>query len=381
MTRPGPGRVRRPGARRPLRSVALAATVALAAFGALSCSSDDASPTVEALQPIAFEFSGDAATVDGEVIPAQTLADALDVFRAAPGALQSAFKESELNQAGSDQPKPAIVANLLSTEISVKVIDAEFARRGLTVDASARAIGETQVKASFGDSLSGQPDYEQELIDRYAMFVALDMALAGPGPDEAALRARYDEDPAAYDQACAAHILVETEEQANTLLAQLQAGADFAELAAASSTDQASATQGGELGCQARGVYVEPFEQAVWNGPLNVVQGPVRTDFGYHLIKVSQRGPRTFEEARDDIADELGPAPFSALGAWLEAALPKAAVTVDARFGTWDAAAGQVVPVGVAAEGLKLSPADPAPDGSAPVGSTPVGSTPVTAGS
>ncbi|MCC6434333.1 MAG: peptidylprolyl isomerase [Acidimicrobiales bacterium] len=321
---------------------------------------------MEALQPITFEFSGDAATVNGEAIAAGTLADALEVFRAAPAALQAAFKEAELNQAGSDQPKPAIVANLLSTEISVKLIEEEVARRGLAVEANARTIGETQVKASFGDSLADQPDYEQELIDRYAMFVALDMALAGPGPDEAALRAAYDQDPAKYDRACAAHILVETEERANTLLAQLRAGADFAELAAANSTDPGSGAAGGELGCQARGVYVEQFEAAVWDGPLNEVQGPIRTDFGYHLIVVSERGPRTFEEARDDIADELGPAPFSALGSWLEAALPKATITVDARFGTWDSAAGQVVPVGVSAEGLELGPAGSGPAGSGP---------------
>jgi peptidyl-prolyl cis-trans isomerase C len=269
--------------------------------------------------------------------------------------VQLAFSEDSLSQAGSDQPKASIVANILTTEISTAVIDAEITRRGLVPSADVAQLAEAQMSGTFGDSLDGQPAYRQTLIDRYARFVTLDQALAPP-PDEATLRAEYDRDPTAWDQACARHILVDEESRAGELLTELRAGADFAELARANSTDPGSGAAGGDLGCQGRGVYVAEFEAAVWDGELNVVQGPVRTEFGYHLIEVTSRGPRPFEEVRGDIIERLGPAPFRALGDWLRTALQTTPVTVDDRFGTWDAASGTVTPKGVATDGVRLTP-------------------------
>lgn len=89
-------------------------------------------------------------------------------------------------------------------------------------------------------------------------------------------------------RACARHILVKSKEQAESLLKQLQNGADFGKLAQKYSTCP-SKKNGGSLGEFNRGEMVKAFDEAVFKGPLLKVQGPVKTRFGYHLIETIYR--------------------------------------------------------------------------------------------
>jgi peptidyl-prolyl cis-trans isomerase C len=89
-------------------------------------------------------------------------------------------------------------------------------------------------------------------------------------------------------RATARHILVETEDSANDLKTQIQGGADFADLARQHSSCP-SGRQGGDLGEFGRGQMVPEFDQAVFTGPVNEVMGPVKTQFGYHLLEVTER--------------------------------------------------------------------------------------------
>lgn len=88
--------------------------------------------------------------------------------------------------------------------------------------------------------------------------------------------------------ASARHILVDTEEQCLTLKTQIEGGEDFAEVAKAHSNCPSKA-QGGALGSFGRGQMVEEFDQVVFSADLNQVQGPVKTQFGYHLVEVTAR--------------------------------------------------------------------------------------------
>ena len=88
--------------------------------------------------------------------------------------------------------------------------------------------------------------------------------------------------------ATARHILVESEEQCNTLKSEIEGGKDFAELAKEHSTCP-SGQQGGELGEFGPGMMVPEFDQVVFSAPVNEVQGPVQTQFGYHLLEVTSR--------------------------------------------------------------------------------------------
>ena len=90
-------------------------------------------------------------------------------------------------------------------------------------------------------------------------------------------------------QATARHLLVSSAEQCQALKQQILDGADFAQIARAHSSCPSGA-QGGELGSFGPGMMVREFDEVVFSAPLNVVQGPVKTQFGYHLLEVTSRG-------------------------------------------------------------------------------------------
>ncbi|MGB2741571.1 MAG: peptidylprolyl isomerase [Cognaticolwellia sp.] len=89
-------------------------------------------------------------------------------------------------------------------------------------------------------------------------------------------------------RASARHILVDTEEQCLTLKQQIAAGEDFTAVAKAHSNCP-SKEQGGALGSFGRGQMVQEFDEVVFSAPLNEVKGPIKTQFGFHLVEVTAR--------------------------------------------------------------------------------------------
>lgn len=88
--------------------------------------------------------------------------------------------------------------------------------------------------------------------------------------------------------ATARHILVDTEEQCEELKKQILDGTDFTEVAKEHSRCP-SGKQGGDLGEFGQGQMVSEFDEVVFSGELNTVHGPVKTQFGYHLIEITSR--------------------------------------------------------------------------------------------
>ncbi len=88
--------------------------------------------------------------------------------------------------------------------------------------------------------------------------------------------------------AAARHILVDNEEQCEELKNQILGGTDFAEVAKEHSRCP-SGRQGGDLGEFGQGQIVREFDEVVFSGELNTVHGPVKTQFGYHLIEITSR--------------------------------------------------------------------------------------------
>lgn len=86
----------------------------------------------------------------------------------------------------------------------------------------------------------------------------------------------------------ARHILVDTEAECLKLKADIEAGGDFAEIARANSSCP-SRMRGGDLGTFAQGQMVPEFDTVVFSAEVGKVHGPVKTDFGYHLIEVTKR--------------------------------------------------------------------------------------------
>jgi peptidyl-prolyl cis-trans isomerase D len=155
-------------------------------------------------------------------------------------------------------------------------------------------------------------------------YVEIDAASlpVGAVADDAALRQRYEQEKTRYVQAeqrLASHILVAVkagadaatqkaaEQKAARLAAQAKApGADFAALAAANSDDIGSKAGGGDLGWVAKdGSLAKPFEDALFAMQAGEVRGPVKTDFGWHVIQVreSKAGQQVpFEQVREELA-------------------------------------------------------------------------------
>jgi peptidyl-prolyl cis-trans isomerase C len=89
-------------------------------------------------------------------------------------------------------------------------------------------------------------------------------------------------------RAKARHILVPSEEECLNLKTQIEGGEDFAAVAAAKSQCPSGA-QGGDLGEFGRGQMVPEFDEAVFTGAVGTVLGPIKTQFGYHLLEVTER--------------------------------------------------------------------------------------------
>lgn len=145
-----------------------------------------------------------------------------------------------------------------------------------------------------------------------------------------AVKARYDEEMAKFvpaEEIRARHILVNSdqEELAKEIIAELDAGGDFAKIAAEKSQDPGSGASGGDLGWFKRGMMVKPFEDAAFAlEPGQYTKTPVKSDFGWHVILVEEKrmeSPPTFEAEGPRIEQELVRETFDTeIGALREAA-------------------------------------------------------------
>ena len=129
---------------------------------------------------------------------------------------------------------------------------------------------------------------------------------------EEAVKARFEEELANFqpqEEVRARHILVKTEEEAKAIIARLDAGEDFAEIAKEVSLDPGSGQSGGDLGYFKRGQMVKPFEDAAFDlKPGKYTKKPVQSDFGWHVILVEDRRkepPPTFESQAQRIQQDL----------------------------------------------------------------------------
>lgn len=104
----------------------------------------------------------------------------------------------------------------------------------------------------------------------------------------------------------ARHILVDTEDEAKAIKAELDGGADFAKLATEKSKDKNA--EGGDLGYFTRGQMLKPFEDAAFALDVGQISDPVKTSFGWHVIQVEEKRDQklpTFEDVKEPIMSQL----------------------------------------------------------------------------
>ena len=153
-------------------------------------------------------------------------------------------------------------------------------------------------------------------------------AAAGGEPDDAAIQAAYEARVADFEPATeynASHILVETEEEAAELVALLEDGADFAELAQERSTGP-SGPNGGQLGWFQAGMMVPPFQEAVEALEPGTVSAPVQTQFGWHVVRLNETRETTPPPLEQLFPELLQQVQEAAVGDAIAAATEAAAI-------------------------------------------------------
>jgi peptidyl-prolyl cis-trans isomerase C len=182
---------------------------------------------------------------------------------------------------------------------------------------------------SLGDAVSKKSTIAIQGLKR--SYLSNEALLAGikDAVSDAEIQKAYDakyKDMAPSLEYHASHILVDGEDKAKALLAEIEGGKPFADVAKANSTD-GSAANGGDLGWFGLGAMVKPFEDAVVAATVGTVVGPVQTDFGWHLILVGETRTKAappLADVQDEIAAEVQKA---AVEAFISAATDKATIT------------------------------------------------------
>ncbi len=311
------------------RKTAVAVLLLAAALWTVSCGGKESSEKEQtagtAAADAAFEDTRVVLSVSGEEITASDLeAESARIFRSFGGQVspfQAEDKKDEIRQQALD--------NLINKIL----LEEEAAERGLAIDDDEMQVTLEGYKGRFTDdeayrkSIADMNMSEDEFIDGWRSTLLIQKTLGAvvaemAGVTEEKKAAHYEENREKYvqeEQVKASHILLlfgqdETAEdkqkklvQAGDLRHDVLRGADFAALAAEHSGCP-SAKNGGDLGWFGRGRMVGPFDEAAFAMQVGDVSGVVETQFGYHVIKLTDRKesrPLSYEEAALYVEQEL----------------------------------------------------------------------------
>jgi peptidyl-prolyl cis-trans isomerase C len=171
-----------------------------------------------------------------------------------------------------------------------------------------------QVLANMLETVPATVTVTLENNKRTLMASTVVTTIADAAATEEAIQAAYDAQYALAEPGIeynAAHILVATEDEAKAVIDRINAGEDFAAVAQEVSVDTGSGAAGGDLGWFGLGMMVPEFEVAVValaDGQLGVLSAPVQTQFGWHVIKLTETRPVTppaLDEVRQDLDGQI----------------------------------------------------------------------------
>ncbi len=200
--------------------------------------------------------------------------------------------------------------------ITRKLIAQEAAREGLEV--SDEELDE-EIGNIIDESFQGQQEEFENVLEYYGIsfdafredarlnLLVRKLAMSRIDTSEEEVREYFDANRSLFDlpeEVEARHILVETEAEAEEIVAQLEEGADFAELAGEYSIDSSNKDEGGYLGFFGRGMMVPEFEEAAFSLAVGDLSGPVSTNFGFHIIEVLDRAEGE-EAVYEDISEQV----------------------------------------------------------------------------
>ncbi|MDH3499744.1 MAG: peptidylprolyl isomerase [Acidimicrobiia bacterium] len=269
-----------------------------------------------------------AATVNGDTI---TIADIEALIPGDADALDENQVASLLFNLIADR----LVQSEADAEFSITVDPAEFETERTALISQLTAQGQTLEEVlEQNEATEALLDIvvSQQILITDIQEVLLDQA--GP-PTEEELQLEFEAQRLQLMNVCASHILLETQDAAQGALDRAVGGEDFATLAQELSTGP-SGPEGGDLGCTAPGSYVPEFADAITTAEIGVPTGPIETQFGFHVILVSERTEANFEDSRESILATIDQRRQAELfDTWRTDALAAAEVEVDESYGRW----------------------------------------------
>lgn len=309
---PNSGPRSRPRRRAPWRLVALFGVLALVLA---ACGSD----------------SSAGLTVGSKTIDESAVNQELAAIKKNSVLKTQAVKEGKLD--------PAAAATWLTSVVETQVAAEANEKADTKITDADKSEADSWAETFFGSASAFQAfpkSFRQAAVKRYASVPAYVRTHTKP-PNAAEVKKAYDE---SLVRNCASrryvsHILTTSEEAAKTAEAELAAGGSFADVATKNSTDSQSAQRGGALGCIDGQQIDATFAAAAAATPLGTVSAPVKTQYGWHVIKVEDvEQALPYDSVKTEIRTDMieqGPAGRKAL----RALMAKAKVEVASRFGRW----------------------------------------------
>jgi len=284
-----------------------------------------------------------AAVIGDDRINDDQLAQDMAVFRFLAG-----LNGQPCGQATAGETEQSACARFtLSTLIREDLVKGFARGRGITVDDAQVAETIAQVRAIGGDldaQLQAQDLTEDDLtqiVRRILLFDEVEAALAATEVGDDEIRQLYEQQREQLTQIHTKHILLETEAEA-ARIANRATRRNFAQLAKRFSIDTGSAPNGGDLGTVAASTFDPDFVQGALALDPGQIGPPVRTQAGWHVIQLVSVDVLPLEEVRDQLTGTLQAQAFSE---WLSDQLAEVEITVNPKYGRFDPATGDVLPI------------------------------------
>jgi hypothetical protein len=266
--------------------------------------------------------------------------------------LEQTYGVPSEGSAGAGTFDAAFVANILQLRVWYQALENELDSRDLLpipddVLESARGEVQQQFASLDPDAFEKFPaPYQEQLIEQRALVAYVEQLFTEEiGDDQEKF---YEDNPDAFVEVCVSHVLVglqggrtpaEAQAEARALQERIEAGEDFATVAAEESEDPGSAAQGGELGCGSRSsLQFDPtFEAAAFALGEDEMSDPIDTQFGAHLILVTERTVPDFEDVEETIESVMTATLDERINTYLVDTVCNGDVSVNPRYGTWGA--------------------------------------------
>jgi foldase protein PrsA len=289
-----------------------------------------------------------AAVVDGETITDSQLAAQMVLFT-----FLGSLQRQPCGQADTsigESADAACARFTLSNLIQEDLVKHYATAHDITIAESDVTQAISQLETSVGGAKALDQKLQQNdvtrpefvaLAHRLLLFSKAQKAIGSAGVSDQQLRSLYEQDRTQFTQIHAKHILVKSESLARKIAAEATPK-NFASLAKRYSTDTGSAAKGGDLGTLSASSLDPAFVQAALALKPGQISQPVQTQFGWHVILLVSATVQPFDQVKDQLSGSIESQAFNT---WMQGRLKDASITVNPKYGRFDASTGSVVPI------------------------------------